>query len=129
MTDPDMTGPAVSGAGWVDHLRATCAAHGQDAVAQRIGYSAPAICQVLAGKYRASTAKIEAAYRGAYMAATVDCPVLGDIATDRCVRSQRSTAADPVSRALRLACPVCPHFKGGKTAVEPPCNRGAPSCP
>lgn len=107
---------------WVAALAAACDVAPQTRVAARIGYSASAISQALSGKYKGDLAKLEAAVRGALMGETVECPVLGAIGRDQCLRNQRqlqaarSSAGDPVRQALRRTCPTCRHRVHGDAA-------------
>lgn len=96
---------------WLAALREACTARGQADVARQLGYSAGAISAVLAGKYQASTARLQAAVEGALLLATVDCPVLGELPRQRCVEHQRRgfAATNPMRVALSRACPDCPH--------------------
>lgn len=100
-------------ADWIDALRAACDAAGsQAAVAPKLGYSAAVVSQVLKGTYAGDVRRVEAAVRGLLMRETLDCPVLGDIRRDECLRNQRapfSANGDPVRRVLRATCPKCPN--------------------
>ena len=99
-------------ADWIDALRAACDASTQVTVARRIGYSAAVVSQVLKGTYAGDLGRVEGAVRGALMSETVDCPVLGEIRRDACLRNQRATFSangDPLRRALRGTCPTCPN--------------------
>ena len=90
---------------WIIVLAEECDRTSQRAVAGRIGYSAGAVCQVLAAKYKAPTANIELAVRGAYLAAEVDCPVLGALAADRCLELQKAPwMSSPMRIRLFKAC-------------------------
>lgn len=75
---------------WRQTLADQCTAAGnQRAVARVIGYSAAVVSQVLRGTYKGDTGAVEAAVRGAFMGATVECPVLGPLAQNRCLEEQR----------------------------------------
>ena len=89
----------------------------QREVATRIGYSPAVVNQVLGRSYPGDYASVEAAVRGALMGAVVICPVYGEIGRDACLRNQKmpkGPTGDPARRALRHACPACPHFLGGE---------------
>lgn len=109
---------------WVAALAAACEARSQGLVAARVGYSAAAVSQVLGGKYRGDLGRVEAAVRGALMGEEVECPVLGWIGRDQCMREQRraagSSRGDPVRRALAKACPGCANRtpRTGESHVE-----------
>lgn len=105
---------------WIMVTAEECDRTSQRAVAARIGYSAGAVCQVLANKYKAPTDNIELAVRGAYLSATVACPVLGDLATDRCLEHQKMPwASSPLRLRLYKACRAgCPHSRITPNAKE-----------
>lgn len=98
---------------WIEELRTECERTSQAAAAQRIGYSAAVVNQVLRGTYRGDLARVEQAVRGALMGATVDCPVIGEIPRNRCIdhqrRASRPAATNPMRVQLAQACPVCPN--------------------
>ena len=110
-------------ADWIDALRAACDASTQAAVAQRLGYSAAVVSQVLNGRYAGDVGRVETAVRGLLMRETLDGPVLGKIRRDECLRNQRapfSANGDPVRRVLRATCPKCPNnHQGGRDARAP----------
>ena len=97
---------------WVVVLAERCTEERQAAVARRLEVSASMISAVLSNTYTAkggSTAGLEAKVRGAYMGETVDCPVLGEIGTDRCRTEQRepfraTSAMRPRSKRSGAAC-------------------------
>lgn len=74
---------------WIEALAAECQRSSQKAVAQRLGYSASVVSQALVGAYRGDVDRFEEVVRGAYMAATVDCRIFGEIGRDRCLQEQR----------------------------------------
>lgn len=97
---------------WIEILRAACAQTSQAAVARRIGYTSPVVCQVLNGTYRGDLQRVQAAVEGALMQVQVDCPVLGLISRARCVEIQRMpfTPTNPTNVKLYRACRSgCPH--------------------
>lgn len=98
---------------WIATLAEECDRTSQRAVGLRIGYSAGAVNQVLAKKYKAPTTNIEQAVRGAYLAAVVTCPVLGELAADRCLEHQKQPwASSPMRLRLFKACRAgCPHSR------------------
>jgi transcriptional regulator with XRE-family HTH domain len=91
---------------WLHVLRAACAANTQRVVAERLRVSQSALNQVLQGKYKAKTAKIEARVRGEFMLESVECPVLGEISKRRCQDEQRRpfAATSHVRVAIYKAC-------------------------
>lgn len=96
---------------WVRALAEACAADSQNKVGQRIGYSAATVNQVLGGSYRGDLARVETAVRGALLAETVACPVLGEIDRQRCLTEQDTPFAPTSSLRARLyrACRDCPN--------------------
>ena len=105
---------------WVSVMAAECDRTSQRAVAERIGYSAGAVNQVLAAKYNAPTVHIEQAVRGAYLAAVVACPVLGEMPADQCLEHQkRPWSSSPMRLRLYKACRSgCPHSRLNPTTKE-----------
>jgi hypothetical protein len=106
---------------WVDVLARACAADSQAAVARRLGYSGALVSNVLAAKYKADLASVETVVRGVLMAATVVCPVVGDLATDQCLGHQRAPWAphNPQRIAFYRACRAgCPNSRIGGGHAE-----------
>jgi hypothetical protein len=96
---------------WRRTLRQHCAQTSQADVAKVLGYSAAVINQVLKGTYKGDTEKVIRAVRGAYLGDTVECPVIGELQTHRCIENQRApyAATNPqrvrLFRACRDGCP------------------------
>jgi len=96
---------------WRETLALQCGQRSQARVAATIGYSAAVVNQVLAGTYKGDLAAVQKAVEGAFMGATVDCPVLGVIPSNRCLEEQRRpfAATSPnrvrLYRACRAGCP------------------------
>ncbi len=92
-------------------LAEACKASTARAVAQRIGYSDAVVSHVLARRYGGDVARVFTAIRGALMGETVICPILGEIALDRCLTEQTTPFAATNSTRARLfhACKTCPH--------------------
>lgn len=119
MTEP---GPALARAAhqwgaalpdWVGALAAACDAAGrQSVVAARLGYSPAVVSQVLKRDYRGNYEAVEAAVRARLMAATIECPVLGQILLEDCHDHQRAAQAGARESTLQVrlarACPACP---------------------
>ena len=104
---------------WHERLREECARTSQARVAERIGYSPAVVNQVLNGGYKGDLRAVQKAVEGAFMGATVDCPVLGMIASDQCLREQKReyAATNPGRVRLWKACRgECPHSRVGKEA-------------
>nr|WP_284701207.1 transcriptional regulator [Rhodoplanes tepidamans] len=95
---------------WVEALAEEATRTSQSTAASRIGYSAPVVSAVLSRSYKGDYAAVEARVSGALMGATVDCPVLGEIARDHCLDQQRlgfaatSSVRARLYRACRAGC-------------------------
>jgi len=90
---------------WITELRDQCVKLGRKQVANEIGYSVTAISQVLNGKYPGDLGRVEQSVRGAYMGATVLCPVLGELEKQKCFKHQRNKqAVNPMRVQLYRAC-------------------------
>lgn len=91
-------------------LAEACRARTSRAVAQQLGYSDAVISHVLAKKYPGDVAKVFATVRGSLMGETVDCPELGELRRDQCLRNQARPFNPTNSTSARLfhACKVCP---------------------
>ena len=78
-------------------------------VGRRISYSASSISQVLSRTYRADTGRMEEMVRGAFMAATVPCPELGEMARHVCLEWQKRPYTDASAMHIRMwrACQTC----------------------
>lgn len=123
---------------WREVLAAETAATSQARVGRRIGYAASVVSQVLSGTYRGDLTKVRAAVEGGLMAATVDCPVLGPIGTQKCLGHQRRPL-DPTTpervrlwKACRSGCihsrlsPVAPAFAKPASVGEGRSAKGDP---
>lgn len=87
--------PAPTEEPWIVELRAACEIHSQRVVAERLELSTSTINQVLKGKYKASTKKVERRVRGGLMGEGVTCPVVHRISLLQCQRNQdRTTVTD-----------------------------------
>lgn len=89
--------------------------------AKRLDYSASTISQVISATYGGDLSRVERVANGALMGATVVCPVLGEIARNRCESEQRkprrvaNSTSLKLYRACRSGC-VHSHLKGGRNA-------------
>lgn len=91
---------------WILALAVECDRTSQKAAARRLGYSPATVSLVLANTYGGDLTKVEQAVRGAFMAATVACPVVGDLAADTCLNHQKAPWAphNPQRIAFFRAC-------------------------
>ncbi|WP_043062125.1 hypothetical protein [Brucella anthropi] len=98
---------------WIVILAEACDRESQSAVARKVGYSASAVSQVLSNTYQnGDINRVEQAIRGALMAETVDCPVMGDLPRNTCVLWQRKPFVATNAHRVRMfqACRKgCPH--------------------
>jgi len=103
---------------WIAALARACDEGTQTDVARRLGYSVAVVNTVLRGTYRGDTKRVETAVRGALMAETVACPVLGEIDKQRCLAEQAKPFAATSSLRVQLyrACRSCPNNQGGRNA-------------
>lgn len=111
---------------WVEALARECDATNQARAAKRIGYSTAVVSHVLRGSYTGALSAVERAVKGALMAVTVDCPVVGTLGTDQCQQNQRApfSSGNPLRIQLYRACRNgCAHSRlsqatGAKRAEE-----------
>jgi len=95
---------------WVRVLARRCdELESQTLAAEEIGYSAPAVNQVLRNRYRGNLGKVESAVREVLMGDTVMCPVLGEILVSECKANQKRpfNAANALRVQLFRACSEC----------------------
>lgn len=96
---------------WVLALAEACNATSLKLAGKRINYSGSSISQVISRTYRGDMARMEAMVRGAFMAATVTCPELGEMARHICLDWQRRPYTDASAMHIRMwrACQSCPN--------------------
>jgi hypothetical protein len=97
---------------WIEVVARKCLEMPQTKVAHRIGYSPAVISQLLRKRYKGNVSGIEDAVRGAWMGATVDCPVVGTMRSDVCRDWQRKAKEFKPTNSNRArmywACANCP---------------------
>lgn len=99
---------------WVLLLAEQCDRSTQKKVAEQIGYCGAVVNQVLKRRYGGDLAAVEKSVRGAFLNATVSCPVLGDLPLNRCLQHQRQrfSAVNAMRVRLYRACHGgCPHAR------------------
>lgn len=100
---------------WIVVLAEACDMESQAAVAKRLGYSGSTVSQVLSNSYdKGDVAKFEQIVRGALMAETVICPIIGEMTRDVCLNWQKRPFSTTNSNAVRMfqACRNgCPHSR------------------
>ncbi|CAA0111514.1 Uncharacterised protein [BD1-7 clade bacterium] len=102
---------------WLAVLRKQCEKRGQGKVATDLKISKTMISQALNKKYPGDLGKLEQRVRGAYLGDTVNCPILGELETNKCLNHQRQsfTAVNPIRVQLYRACNcTCPHSQKNK---------------
>ncbi|WP_210238405.1 transcriptional regulator [Brucella haematophila] len=88
---------------WIVILAEACDRDSQSAIARKVGYSASAISQVLSNSYQnGDISRVEGAVRGALLAETVSCPIMGDIPHNTCLLWQRKPFAATNSNRVRM---------------------------
>lgn len=83
----------------------------QSKAAADLGVSGAVVNTLLKDKYTGDVAGMEKRIRGQYMAATVQCPVMGALNSRDCLDYQARPPAftNPVRAALSRSCKNCPH--------------------
>jgi hypothetical protein len=87
---------------WVLVLATACDRSSQNVVAKKLGYSASVISAVLKCSYKGAYTAVEKTIRGKLMAETLDCPVLGDLQQDICLRHQKTALHLNPTSSLRV---------------------------
>lgn len=106
---------------WRTVLAEECRGSSHARVGAKIGYSPAVVSQVLSGSYKGDLKAVQKAVEGAFMGATVDCPVMGKIAGNKCLANQRLPFAATNPQRVRLwrACrDGCPHSRVGGDVCE-----------
>lgn len=105
---------------WIEVLARKCAEDSQRRAAVEIGYSGSMVSQLLRNAYKGNVATVEDAVRGAWMGATVSCPVMGTIPTNDCQEWRRKARKFAPSNNHRVrmyrACAICPRNQKDDTA-------------
>lgn len=94
----------------IDLLRDAVAAQGSQArVAKMLGYSSTTISQALSGNYQGQLDTFLNRVEEVFGTRSFDCPVLGEIPLNRCVRERRTpfSTANPLRVQLYRACMNC----------------------
>ncbi len=103
---------------WIEAMATACDETSQAKVAKAMGYTPAVVSTLLRRAYAADTTNVEKAARGAFMAATVDCPVLGTISARQCVQEQRQPFDSSTHQRVLLfrTCRSgkCPHSNHGE---------------
>lgn len=98
---------------WLKTLTANAKKHGYRRVCTRLGISQTTLSQVLSQTYKGNLRRIQQLVEGTLMDSTVECPVLGEIPTDQCIKHQSRindfAATNPTRVQLHKTCPDCPN--------------------
>lgn len=87
---------------WIITLAHACNRSSQSAVAKDLGYSGSAISLVIGNAYNGDLGRIEQMVRGAFMAETVVCPILGEMTRDVCQTWQKKHFSTASSHRVRM---------------------------
>ncbi|MDO8837983.1 MAG: transcriptional regulator [Parvibaculum sp.] len=101
---------------WLDVLVEECAKSSQNRVGKKLQVSSTVVSRVIGNTYEGDVEKFADRVRGTYLAATVICPVLGEIGRQRCVAEQgkKLTFENPQRPRLYQACRGgCPNSRLG----------------
>lgn len=114
---------------WLKTLIEQVKLHGQRPVAEKLGVSTAVISQVCNEKYPGDMARIQALVESVYLAKTVNCPVLGEIAWHTCQQNQKNEhTSNPqklrIYRACRSGCPSSNLPVTQNIQIQPQVNRG-----
>lgn len=102
----------------IEALARACRAATASAVAAQLGYSGALVSHLLARKYPGDVALAFAKIRGTLMGETVDCPIVGQIPTTRCLDEQKRPffATNSIRARLFHACRTCQHNRKNQDA-------------
>jgi hypothetical protein len=96
---------------WVESLARESDRTSQAAAGRAIGRSAALVNQVIKRSYKGDLTAVEPLVRGALMNEVVDCPVMGELATNICLENQdaKFSAHNHIRVQLYRACKTCEH--------------------
>lgn len=96
---------------WIEVLAKACDDQSQRKAAAAIKYSTTVVSQVLNRVYPGDYTAVEKAVRGAFLQATVQCPVAGTIALHSCLHHQRQPYSNTNPQRVKFfrACRRCPN--------------------
>lgn len=96
---------------WIAALVRACDVASQNQVARRLGYTPAVVSQVIRNRYGAQMGAIEERVRAIYLGGDLDCPALGTIGSETCLRwrdrSKALSSASPAIVRMFRACQVC----------------------
>lgn len=101
-----------------------CDGSSQNKVATRLGISAAAVSQVIRKSYLGSYDNVAMRVREIYMDGDIDCPAIGEIASEICLHwrdeIRRGTSSDPQRVLMTRFCRKCPRNMPRSTKAETP---------
>ena len=110
---------------WIMTLISECDGSSQNKVATRLGISAAVVSQVIRKSYQGSYDNIAMRVREIYMSGDIECPAIGEIASEICLHwrdeIRRGTSTDPQRILMTRCCRKCPRNmpKSTKAAEAP----------
>ncbi|WP_177627801.1 hypothetical protein [Parasedimentitalea marina] len=97
---------------WIMTLIRECDGSSQNKVATRLGISAAAVSQVIRKSYQGSYDNVAMRVREIYMSGDIECPAIGEIASEICLHwrdeIRRGTSSDPQRVLMTRFCRKCP---------------------
>lgn len=87
---------------WIRCLAEACDRSSQSVIAKRLGISGSVVSGVLRRNYAGTYESVEKATRGALMGDTLDCPVLGELATHACLDNQKRARNFSSASSIRV---------------------------
>jgi hypothetical protein len=113
---------------WIDALAAAAEnARSQTELGKRLGLASSTVSAVIGNTYPGNIDRIEARVRGVLMNARIQCPVMGEIARNRCIDFQELpfSGANPQRAQIWKACRApCPHAFAANLAKGERTQRG-----
>ena len=99
---------------WFDVLLQKVTELGRRQVEADTGLSKTTLSMVLNEKYNGNLENVGKRVAAAYIRTKVNCPVLGDITSQRCSSEQQKPFSHSNHQRVRLfrACKTCPHRNG-----------------
>ncbi len=96
---------------WIKRLAAQCDKTSQSDVSRKIGRTGAVISQILNNKYGAGLDKTEQRFQAVFGGGPYQCPVLGEISGERCLKEQEAPYRNynHVVVDLYRACRRCPN--------------------
>lgn len=96
---------------WFELLNTNVEKRGRREVEQALGLSKTTLSQVLNKKYPGNLENVKNKVLAAFGSLKVDCPVMGEIPLQRCLKEQikPNTLSNPLRIRLYCECQICPN--------------------